>query len=73
MAADRSAALEPGARVMTKTKRFPESCPACGSASLFSGWFDPEDLACPLAMGEKTPPGVRWTTFCNDCGEEVKP
>ncbi len=44
----------------------------CGSADLFSGWFDADDLAHPLGLGEPTPEGVRWTTFCNECGAEVK-
>ena len=47
-----------------------DKCQACGSESLFSGFFDEDGLAVPLGQGEPTPPGVRWTTFCNDCGEE---
>lgn len=53
------------------TRRVPDQCPECGSADLFSGWFDADDYAVPLALADKTPPGVRWTTFCNQCGSEV--
>lgn len=52
-----------------------DKCSCCGSESLFSGFFDAEDLAFPLNLDtpkEQIPEGVRWTTFCNDCGAEVK-
>ena len=57
----------------TRTKRVPDRCPDCGSDSLFSGHFDADDLGYPLNVGDKTPAGVRWTTFCNQCGAEVLP
>jgi hypothetical protein len=53
--------------------RSSDNCTCCGSESLFSGYFDAEDLAFPLDMdtpAEQVPAGVRWTTFCNDCGTE---
>lgn len=43
-----------------------DSCSACGSEDLFSGYFDLDDLA----VSEDTGEGVRWTTFCNQCGTE---
>ena len=54
-------------------RRVPDHCPSCGSDDLFSGHFDAEGYAVPLNVGDTTPPGVRWTTFCNQCGDEVKP
>lgn len=54
-----------------RVKTVPDNCPECGSDSLFSGHFDEEDLAVPQNVGDVTPPGVRWTTFCNQCGSEV--
>jgi hypothetical protein len=50
-----------------------DRCKDCGSEGLFSGWFDADDLARSLGPGEAEPPGVRWTTFCNDCGSEWFP
>ena len=47
-----------------------DHCRSCGSDDLFSGWFDEDALAVPLSIGDATPPGVEWTTFCNVCGEE---
>lgn len=43
-----------------------ETCPACGSKDLFSGFFDTDDLA---TTGHGV--GDRWTTWCNHCGTEV--
>lgn len=40
-------------------------CEQCGSESLFSGWFGPDDYAT-----EGDAPDDRYTTFCNDCGAE---
>lgn len=51
-------------------RRDSDHCESCGSTSLFSGWFDADDLGYQLALGDPTPPGVRWTTFCNECGAE---
>lgn len=49
-----------------------ETCNACGSESLFSGYFDADDLAVDNSIDNPTAdPAVRWTTFCNDCGEEL--
>lgn len=42
-----------------------DRCSACGSGSLWSGWFDAEGFAVPDGLGE-----CRWTTYCQDCGEE---
>ncbi len=42
-----------------------DHCKACGSDNLFSGHYDDEDLAVPNGG-----PDTRWTTFCNECGEE---
>jgi len=56
--------------------KFPTRCPDCGSGSLFSGFFDADDYAVSLAIdtpSDRIPEGVRWTTFCNDCGSEVLP
>lgn len=47
-------------------------CPGCGGEDLFSGFFGRDGLAVPVDMGDVEPPGVRWTTFCNECGSEVK-
>jgi hypothetical protein len=54
-------------------KTTPDRCPSCGSDNLFSGHFDADDYAYPLNIGDHTPEGVRWTTFCNQCGSEVLP
>lgn len=54
-----------------RTRRVPDNCPECGSDNLFSGHFDADDYAYPLNVGDKEPEGVRWTTFCNQCGSEV--
>lgn len=59
---------------MTAAK--PDRCRGCGSEDLFSGFFDGEDLAFPLpidARPESIPDDVRWTTFCNQCGDEWFP
>ena len=56
---------------MARVKQIPDNCPNCGSDNLFSGHFDADDLAVPLNVGDVTPEDVRWTTFCNQCGEEV--
>lgn len=42
-------------------------CVACGSGSLWSNFFDADDLA---VDGRDPAPGTRWTTFCADCGSE---
>ncbi len=55
-----------------RVKTVADNCPSCGSDNLFSGWFDADDYALPLEMGASTPEGVRWTTFCNQCGSEVE-
>lgn len=50
-----------------------EHCRDCGSEDLFSGWFDAEDLGFSLDIDTPrhlVPDGVRWTTFCNQCGAE---
>ena len=50
----------------------PDRCPDCGSEDLFSGFFDADDYAFPLGIDTNAavvPEGVRWTTFCNQCGE----
>lgn len=54
-------------------KTTPDRCPYCGSENLFSGHFDADDYAYPLNIGDHQPEGVRWTTFCNQCGSEVLP
>lgn len=54
-----------------KVRTVPDHCPECGSDNLFSGYFDGEDLGYPINQGDTTPPDVRWTTFCMQCGEEV--
>lgn len=54
-------------------REIPERCSSCGSDDLFSGHFDADDLGYPLNIGGACPPGVRWTTFCNQCGSEVLP
>jgi hypothetical protein len=54
---------------MTRKPR--ETCPECGSLSLFTGWFDREGYAVPMEQGQDTPEGVEWTTYCQDCGCEV--
>lgn len=54
----------------------PDRCPDCGSEDLFSGFFDADDYGFPLGIDtpkEQVPEGVRWTTFCNQCGAEVLP
>jgi hypothetical protein len=53
-------------------KKDTDHCKSCGSDSLFSGWFDEDDLGYPhnIDSGAPLPEGVRWTTFCNICGEE---
>lgn len=46
-----------------------------GEHGWFDGWFDADDLAFPLnhdTPPEQVPPGIRWTTFCNRCGSEIK-
>lgn len=61
---------------VTRSARTDETCQACGSTSLFSGWFDADGYAFPFnhdTPPEHVPPGIRWTTYCNDCGEETKP
>lgn len=57
---------------MSVVRTVPDECPSCGG-SLFSGFFDADDLGFPLEVGDPTPEGVRWTTFCNECGDEVLP
>lgn len=50
------------------------NCKSCGGTT-FAGFFDEDDLAFPLGLDtpkEQVPPGVRWTVFCNECGEEQK-
>lgn len=52
-----------------------DHCSCCGSDNLFSGFFDADDLGFPLDIDtpkDQTPEGVRWTTFCNECGEEQR-
>lgn len=50
-----------------KVRTVPECCPECGSDDLFSGYFDADDLG----VNDDTGEGTRWTTWCNQCGEEV--
>ena len=42
-------------------------CRECGSDSLYSGYFDADDLA----TDDDSKLGTRWTTWCNDCGAET--
>lgn len=60
-------------------RRAPERCPDCKSEDLWSGWFDADDLAVSHDVQDgrerlvaAVAAGVRWTTFCQQCGSEVK-
>jgi len=64
----------PGA---ARTRRDTDHCRQCGSDNLFSGYFDHEGYAVPLRVGDgpeylrhMQAEGVRWTTFCQQCGAE---
>lgn len=54
-------------------KAAPGTCPSCGSDDLFSGHFDADGLAVPVNIDSSPVDllAVRWTTFCNQCGDEV--
>jgi hypothetical protein len=45
-----------------------DHCRTCGSDNLFSGFFGADDLA----VSDDREPGSRYTTFCNECGDEWK-
>jgi hypothetical protein len=60
--------VHPEDRKAKGLRRDTDHCRGCGSDNLFSGFFGPDDLA----VTDDRVPGSRWTTFCNECGEEQK-
>jgi hypothetical protein len=53
-------------RPSKRRKTDTDHCVGCGSENLFSGFFDADGLGVP----DDTGPGWRWTTYCNQCGDE---